>query len=387
MRFWMTALLIVSLAAAGCSSDPANNGNSNNTSGNQSTADAGPTDSGGTATDAAAESDAETDMETEVTCTQASIDGLWEITLDNDVSIEYSANVTPEIEGDQRQLSLLLERYSPIPDVGTFDLGSGQNDNFGGCAQCFFFRTDSRERAYFQAEGTLESRVDPYGRRLDITVSGLRLIEVEVDGATRSSTPVPGGECIEIAEFSVEGVFPPQAWTCLPEKYNDDTTCDCDCGAVDPDCGIQQCALGDTTCNMEPIKLPVVGCNADQVCAFNPGTFATECTEPCDWEAQEGCSNGTCVYDYGVGEGDLCVTNPLRLAPATQVGEECPDSAFQVVCNVVNGFAQGHCGPAGICRAVCTTDEECTVDGHTCRPFVGDDPFGYCGPVPVDPEG
>lgn len=370
----------------GCSGDAENNEPAPT---NQSTPDAGPSDSGdldATTDPDASESDSGEDAG-EVSCTTATIEGLWELTYADDVSIEYSANVSPDIEGDSRQLSLLFERYSPIPDVGSFDLSMGSNDNFGTCPRCLFVRTDGPERAYFQAEGTLESGVDPYGRRLDITVSNLRLIEVEVDGTTRESTPIEGGRCIEFETFSTEGVYPPSTWTCNPQNYNDDTNCDCSCGAVDPDCGIQQCALGDTSCDMEPTELPVVGCNADQVCAFDPATFSTECVEPCDWNAQEGCTNGTCVFDFGTGDGDLCITDALRVAPAVQVGEDCPDTAFQIVCDVSNGFAQGYCGPNGVCRSVCTDDAECTEDGHTCRAFTVEDPLGYCGPVPVDPDG
>ncbi len=384
MRFWIP-LIVAVFGISACSDDPANNATTSN---NQSNLDAGATDSGSTPeADSGGDDDAAEPDAGGVTCTQATISGVWNLSWADDVSIEYSAGIDPEIEGDPRSLSILFERYSPIPDVGTFDLSEGANDNFGTCPQCFFVRTDGPERAYFQSEGTMESRVDPYGRRIDITVTGLKLIEVDVNVEDRSSTPVPNGRCIEFQDFNAQGVFPPTAWTCSPEKYNDDTTCDCSCGAVDPDCGIQQCALGDTSCMMEPTELPVVGCDPDQVCAFDPASFATECTEPCDWAGETGCDAGTCVFDYGAGDGDLCITDPLRVADATQVGEACPDTPFQVVCNTVNGFAQGFCGANGICRAVCTDDAECTEDGHTCRPFLFGEPLGYCGPEPTDPEG
>lgn len=55
-----------------------------------------------------------------------------------------------------------------------------------------------------------------------------------------------GGRCVEIEDSA-----PPVAWTCDPESYGDGSVCDCGCGAIDPDCE------GD---------LPLVGCEPYEVC-------------------------------------------------------------------------------------------------------------------------
>lgn len=33
----------------------------------------------------------------------------------------------------------------------------------------------------------------------------------------------------------------PQSWSCAPDEYDDGMACNCNCGAVDPDCGVDQC--------------------------------------------------------------------------------------------------------------------------------------------------
>ncbi len=44
----------------------------------------------------------------------------------------------------------------------------------------------------------------------------------------------------------------PSTWSCEPLAYEDGATCDCGCGAVDPDCAID--------------AAPVTGCNLDEIC-------------------------------------------------------------------------------------------------------------------------
>lgn len=58
----------------------------------------------------------------------------------------------------------------------------------------------------------------------------------------------PGEGCTAEATCGV-----PATWTCEDAAWNDGTTCDCDCGAPDPDCADDQ--------------LAVVGCEGEEVCA------------------------------------------------------------------------------------------------------------------------
>lgn len=318
-------------------------------------------------------------------CIQATINGQWELTLADDVSVEYSAEISPEVEGAVRQVSVLFERYMPGADVGTFDLSQGGDNNFGTCAHCVFVRTDTAERAYFTESGILESTSDPYSRRADFSLSGLKLIEVTVNPLTRESTPVEGGGCVEFADFEVSGVFPPEEWTCPAETYGDGAQCNCGCGAYDPDCATGgDCLPGAPDCP-EPVELPVVGCQESEVCTFDPVAASAECFETCDWAGRAGCTTGTCVFDSGANDGkDLCILDAIRIAPGVGIGEDCPSTGYQMVCNVNGGFAEGYCDPNDVCRALCNSNEECTEQGHTCQPFLFGESFGYCGPEPTD---
>jgi hypothetical protein len=119
----------------------------------------------------------------------------------------------------------------------------------------------------------------------------------------------------------------------------------------------------------------------------DPVARTTECATICDWsdQSQTECTTGTCVYDFGPSDNDLCIKEPLRIAPSVQIGESCPQTGYQVVCNEQNGYANGYCDPNNVCRKLCTSDTECTAPDHTCRIF--EPPtgtLGYCGPVPTD---
>lgn len=319
-------------------------------------------------------------------CEQVDVAGVWVLDGGDGVSVSFSAGVSPVVEDSQSRLTLLFERYTPGPDTGTVELGAGGDDaNFGNCAHCVYIAGATRERAFFADRGTLQLDDDPYSRRMDATVTNLRLIEVEVDPETRASTPVPDGRCIEVADTSISGTFPDPGWTCEPDLYNDNTSCQCECGLYDPDCGedINGCALGNPDCPIEP-AMPVADCSPEQICAYDPVNFATKCTETCTWADQSApCAEGTCVYDDGADGQDRCVTDPERLDDA-MIGEPCLSNIFQRYCHIENGFSMGYCDPNDVCRALCTSDAECTEPGHTCRTFFGPEGLGYCGPEPTD---
>lgn len=320
-------------------------------------------------------------------CMQVAASPDWALEGETDVSIAYRSVVEPRVQG-YPLLTLLFERYAPGPDVGVFDLGVGADGDYGTCAHCVVMQGSNIERAFFADRGTLEMFEDPYSRRLGARMRGLRLVEVEVDPFTRSSTPIPGGDCIEIADFEAAGNFPRQGWTCDEAQYNDGARCDCTCGAWDPDCnpGQTECPPGVPDCELRE-TLPIADCDAAQLCTFDPETFAGACTDVCDWARRADACTGdlaVCVYDIGVGDGPTCWNSVERVSPA-MLGEPCSDDTiYQQVCNVVDGFAEGYCGPAGVCRPLCQTDAECPVEGETCRHFMWEGDLGYCGPEPVD---
>jgi hypothetical protein len=70
---------------------------------------------------------------------------------------------------------------------------------------------------------------------------------------TNDSSDCPAGEVCGDAGACVQpGGAPPEAWSCSADKYADGTFCDCNCGALDPDCRLD----GDVESN----------CPLDEIC-------------------------------------------------------------------------------------------------------------------------
>ena len=142
--------------------------------------------------------------------------------------------------------------------AGTFDLAMGNQTDFATCAACLLVgttdATGAAVRTYFQSGGTLTLTEDPFTNKHMIgTVTNLALVEVTIDPSTAASTLVPGGKCISVGTVALDHTVVPNAWTCAPAAYSDGTTCDCMCGAPDPDCDIA--------------ASPVTGCTTNQLCS------------------------------------------------------------------------------------------------------------------------
>lgn len=342
-----------------------------------------------------AEDDGETDPDVPDTqslpCTEVTLSGPWEITYADDVSIEYGAPFSPDPEGADDTLRLLFERYTPGDDVGTFVLGAeaDADSNFGTCAHCAYARGVSAVRGWYARAGSWEARISPYRRQMDGDMRDLVLEEVEIDATTRSSTPIPGARCIRFEDFTIEGVFPPAGWECPAAQYGDGNTCECECGIYDPDCGDNRgCLPFDPDCPpYEP--LPISDCDAAAICAFDPTVESTACMPACDWTERAACgSEATCVYEFGLGTGSLCIDADERFDDAA-IGEACTSassSRYQLFCGIDDeGFAMGWCDFVNVCRPICQNGDSCDVEDHTCRPFVFEDnSLGYCGPEPPE---
>ena len=89
------------------------------------------------------------------------------------------------------------------PAVGTYDLGSGSNTNYKTCSECVRITKNSNQ-FFFQKSGTLKiTYFDDYYYSLSGTLSG-QFIEVTINSDTYESTPVEGGECLEIQNASFD---------------------------------------------------------------------------------------------------------------------------------------------------------------------------------------
>lgn len=309
-------------------------------------------------------------------CKQASLT-TWEGEL-TDVSVWAQSELSPSLFGRILVFRALFERYSPDPDVGTFDLSTGDDANFGTCRHCLYaFEDGNPDTVYYADRGTLELRSDPYNRRFDMSVTNLRLVESTV-GEGRSHTPVEGGDCIEIADFTLDEVFTPAKWTCSEEKFADGKDCHCDCGDFDPDCNAPF---------PEPPPEPV-DCTETQRCGFDPVSGSTLCIEKCDWSGRSGCTDAVCVFDDGQGS-DSCIAEGERFADVS-VGETCGAAqGLQRYCNLTQTesgtFADGYCDHQDICRSICDEVSDCSEEGESCQWFtVPEQGYGYCGMPPSD---
>jgi hypothetical protein len=163
-------------------------------------------------------------------------------------SANYSSIISPNL-GDQSSYDKLFsELYGSGFGsgyngqlTGTFDLSAAIDSNYASCSRCFLLIEDVSGTAkyFFQQSGSLviAPSSDQLNGTVNATLSNVTLIEVTVDPATYTSTPVPNGECLHLASaaFTVALPVAPAAWTC-PDSYYGDGGCDCGCGVVDLDC-------------------------------------------------------------------------------------------------------------------------------------------------------
>lgn len=290
-------------------------------------------------------------------CVTATL-SAWALDSVDDVSIRYRARLTPQIEGQTWDLVLEMNRYLDETHVGTFELGQGPEANFSTCARCVAaFRGMSIAHGFFADEGELLISVDPFSQRLSASLTNVRLIEVTIGGETLESTPVPDGLCVRLEDTTIDRVFPSPGWRCGRDQFADGATCDCSCGAYDPDC--------------EPGN-PIVGCGEHEICSTD-----AVCVETCDRATARGCTSGVCGLGYGTGE--ICITDASRVDASATIGRTC--AAGATFCDAGDGFARGLCDrdhrADGLCRPLCRSNEECDTEAlEICAPWA--DGWGHC---------
>lgn len=351
--------LLLFLAGCACSPDPA-------------PSDAGRLDAPGT--DAPTTADGGLDARGDAgECIAVTLEN-WELNQADDVSVRYRARVRPEIDGDAWDLYVEMLRYGDTEYVGTFPLGgTGPDGNFGTCAHCVIaFYGTTIDRGFLAEAGTLELGVDPFSLDLDATLTGVRLREVTIEGDDLHSVPVPNGRCLDVADTSIERHFAPEGWLCPADDYSDETTCDCRCGIMDPDCFA---------------GLPVAGCEAGERCIYwlGPDGLVPACAEACDRDAPT-CDTDTACVDDSFGE--VCEIDETRLDLEAAVGATCatPENRW---CGITGGVATGMCDVWDRndqqCRARCEVDDDCdTAAFERCYTIGGDAEgtrfWGLCTP-------
>ncbi len=180
---------------------------------------------------------------------------------------------------------------------------------------------------------------------------------------------------------------PPAGWTCSAWQYADQMTCDCGCGAPDPDCltsddprECDSCACGhcpESVDPEDPTKCapapPGWTCPAEDYasgsCHCGCGVMDPACIpyaycQTCD----DGCAHGHCEV---IDENDI--TQCSFVIPSSW---KCPDASYgDAVCDCGCGADDPLC--AGITRSSC---QSCTTPG-SCSALPCDDPENQINPT------
>jgi hypothetical protein len=275
--------------------------------------------------------------------------------------VAWSQPVTVAVAGAD-QINLNFEFYSGIESSlsGALDLTAGNQNNYATCAACVriaaFDADGNLVKEFFQDGGTLNLTEDPFTNgKLVGTADDVSLVEVSInrDDQSYTSTPVSGGVCLTLGALTLNADSVPVDWTCAKEAFNDGASCDCACGAHDPDCDIDDA--------------PVVGCTGAQVCGSDD-----TCIDLCNVLSTppETCPTGVCGYQTA--DQDICYTDTTLVDPAA-LGSACA-SADQLFCAVDNTVATGLCdsfqGDDLQCRKACDAAADC-ANGQVCAGIVG----------------
>jgi len=215
-----------------------------------------------------------------------------------DVYLPVATPNTGDVAEDQLQIRFW------VPTEGDADLTSAadpDNTALATCDQCLLYLQDlddegAAARLLFQSAGSINVAPSSETYASTITFTDVELVEVTVD--KMGTVPVKDGACIEISDGSAVAV--PPEWTCDLDAYTDGATCDCGCGAPDPDCadematscdecnGAGSCAEGDADC---------AGIEADDNATCTPNPLCEDAAIPGELEQ----TDPTFTRAFGVG--------------------------------------------------------------------------------------
>ncbi|MEM6291264.1 MAG: hypothetical protein AAGA54_08360 [Myxococcota bacterium] len=276
--------------------------------------DSGSTSTGGEESGSTSTGEVETTGTSE--CQQLMIDGPL-AAADLGGAIGYTGTMFSAV-GEKEEDLFRIEFYPDMEGAYTeagavIDLSMAPSDNYGSCLNCIRLLEDispdgsSLARQYFQSEGTLTASTNVDGLDSEFTLSGVRLIEVTIDGGTFESTPVKDGGCVDIVDVTTTAILaPPAGWTCSVGSYNDGMTCDCGCGVVDPDCADETAAScescnGEGSCDAEGMDCSIIDADDNAVCDLT--LLGWNCN-PAFYDADDGCDCGCGAPDPDCG-GDM----------------------------------------------------------------------------------
>ncbi|MBT9558711.1 MAG: hypothetical protein IV100_21955 [Myxococcales bacterium] len=205
-----------------------------------------------------------------------------------------------------------------------------------------------------------------------------------------------GGTCGECGEGSTchdDSWCTPEAWTCDPEYFADESICDCECGAVDVDCKEK----GAFMAGCDPLEV----CNAEGLCedkvpadwTCDPYTFDAQDYCNCDCGVEDpDCGNPDAPIIGCAGQYDSCEQGACVACEAACDGKSCGSDGCGGSCGECDEFEVCHLGQcADPCfpTPLACEDAECGDDGcggscGQCDGLTEVCSGGYC--EPADPE-
>lgn len=233
------------------------------------------------------------------------------ITLAGDL-VQYKTESIYEIKaplvGGAADDILAIEFYAS--DTGSFELGTGDNANYATCSQCVLIYADidpstGPAATYFQSAGsiTVDPAHAPGDADIAVTITGLKLEEVDIAQGDYTSTPVEGGAC-----FNQTGSANLKTPACVPNCGSHvcgDDGCGGTCGAG---CTGGTCKLDGSGCETTPTcyHLTVGGPELQMI---GQGGFADDVSElglgalgPKDALQFEFYASGNGTFDLGAGK-------------------------------------------------------------------------------------
>lgn len=162
--------------------------------------------------------------------------------------------------------------------------------------------------------------VDP-----DCNVPGMRII-----GCSETQVCNDTGTCVEVA--SIEE--PPTDWICDADAYGSGDACDCECGAIDPDCST---GAVTTVANCDAYEAP--RCDRYGKCVEAPTVDVAWTCAP-QWYGD----GAICDCDCGAFDPD-CDAEDARVINCVRGSYVCSDQGQCVEQQVPNEWIQAGCNP------------------------------------------
>lgn len=225
----------------------------------------------------------------------------------------FAGNVEPAFGGaDDDYLAVYVSK----PEKLTLALPANVSD-CGETTGCVLVQEDATQDGsaaiYLAKGGTLD--ITSYDGKFLLTgsLTDVSLVEVSI-AQSGGISEIANGKCVHVAKFAFDIKAPVDNWTCNPSYYDEVKQgvamayCDCNCGAVDPDCS-------DT-------KLPVDGCEKGQTCGAKATCEGVPSAWTCGKDQYNGGAGNGCDCGCGTADPD-CKLMPAEKVDGCKDGEVC----------------------------------------------------------------